>query len=257
MMKKFTFLISLVVMMFILTYSQIARADFGMNPWSATFYNDMILSTPCASNCTFSNVAAINFNWGAGIPIVNGVAVGVGTDHFSARFTSVQSFAAGTYQFVVASDDGIRVYIDGQMVLDRFIGRTLTTDQFSHHLAAGLHSIAVEYFENIDNAIVQVQWFPNQPGNNYTAAPVRDYYNSLSVPLSWTLVSWASGYEIEVSKTKAFAAADLVDHQDALSADTLTWTTVVPQIGLYYWRVRAKNLLGLGATWSSIQSFTA
>jgi uncharacterized protein YraI len=71
----------------------------------------------------------------------------------------VQLFNEGTYEFVVASDDGVRVFIDNNLVLDRFIGRVLTTDRFQLTLTAGTHAIRIEYFDGIDQAALQFQWF--------------------------------------------------------------------------------------------------
>ena len=125
--------------------------DFGTN-WSATYYNSKDLSGPVAYTETLPN--GININWGTGSP-----NPAVNVDNFSARFSSVQLFNQGTYEFVVSSDDGVRVSIDGVLVLDRFIDRILTTDRFQQTLTAGTHSLTVEYFEGIDQAAVQFQWF--------------------------------------------------------------------------------------------------
>jgi uncharacterized protein YraI len=68
-------------------------------------------------------------------------------------------FNAGTYEFVISSDDGVRVFIDSVLVLDRFIGRILTTDRFQQTLTAGTHALTVEYVEFADQAALSVQWF--------------------------------------------------------------------------------------------------
>jgi len=129
--------------------------EFGTN-WSAVFFPTNNLT---GTGVSVAGINGINFNWGVGGPIINGVPVpGIPVDNFSARFTSTQTFQAGNYTFTVASDDGVRVYIDGQVVLDKFIGRPLASDTFTREMTAGSHSLTVEYFEGIDQAIVQVQW---------------------------------------------------------------------------------------------------
>lgn len=135
-----------------------ARAETGSN-WSASFYNNMDLSgTPALVQ---TGLPALNFTWGAGSP-----GAGVNTDQFSARFTGAQSFAGGNYEFVVTSDDGVRVIIDGITLLDRFVARAQTTDRFTTTLTAGTHNITVEYFENSDQAMLRVEWFlVGQPGS--------------------------------------------------------------------------------------------
>ncbi|MCB9452286.1 MAG: SH3 domain-containing protein [Anaerolineaceae bacterium] len=157
------------------------QAEYGIN-WSATFYTDPNLTgTPTS----VTGINGINFNWGAGAPIVNGVTVLSQTDQFSARFTSVQTFVDGTYEFVAASDDGIRIFIDGVVVLDQFIGRALTTDTFTRTMTAGSHTLTVEYFEGIDQAIVQFQWFlqgtSTTPQPGITPSPVYTAVPALTV----------------------------------------------------------------------------
>ncbi|MBW4437401.1 MAG: SH3 domain-containing protein [Pleurocapsa minor GSE-CHR-MK-17-07R] len=130
--------------------------DFGVG-WTAQYFNNTSLSgTPVF---TESLPSGINFFWGTGSP-----NPAVPSDNFSARYTSVQQFNAGTYQFSVQSDDGVRVFIDGVIVLDRFVGRVLTNDTFSISLTQGPHTLVVEYFEGIDQAALQFQWFQVSTG---------------------------------------------------------------------------------------------
>lgn len=161
----------------------IVQADFGTN-WTATMFNNTSLG---GTGVTVTGVSAINFNWGTLPPTINGMGltgcVPVSTpdcsDNFSVRFTSSQIFAAGTYQFVVAADDTVRVLIDGNPLLNNFnpsSGRPLTTDTFNVNLTAGAHNVTVEYNEFIGEAIIQVQWFlqgqGGTPGLGGTAIPV-------------------------------------------------------------------------------------
>lgn len=125
-------------------------ADFGTN-WTAQYFNNPNLAgTPVI---TESVPTGINFNWNLGSP--NPI---IPVDHFSARYTSVQNMAGGTYEFVITSDDGVRLIIDSVLVLDRWIPRTMTTDRVQVQLTPGPHSLIVEYFEDIDIALISVQW---------------------------------------------------------------------------------------------------
>ncbi|MDZ4768160.1 MAG: SH3 domain-containing protein [Chloroflexota bacterium] len=126
--------------------------EFGTG-WTVSYYNNTDLSGSPVLSETLAG--GINFNFGITSPRPGIVS----EDNFSARFTSVQLFNAGAYDFIVSSDDGVRVFIDGVIVLDRFVPRVLTTDRFQYTLTAGTHSLVVEYFEGIDQAAIQFQWF--------------------------------------------------------------------------------------------------
>jgi uncharacterized protein YgiM (DUF1202 family) len=138
----------------VVSFSTTWAQEFGIN-WSGTFYNSTNLSGP---GVPVSGINGLNFNWGANPPSINGPVPGIGADNFSARFTSTQVFNAGVYTFNVVSDDGVRVYIDTQLVLDDFSPHPAKTDTFSQTMTAGLHSLTVEYVEFTDQAVLQVQW---------------------------------------------------------------------------------------------------
>jgi uncharacterized protein YraI len=156
--------LSLLIFVLALLPGLIAQADFGTN-WSATLFPSTDLS---GAGVSVAGVGQINFNFGGGPPNINGATIAncpsspTCTDNFSIRFTSSQTFAAGTYQFVVAADDTVRLIVDGNPVINNFnpsSGRPLTTDTVNVTLTAGLHNITVEYNEFIGESIIQVQWF--------------------------------------------------------------------------------------------------
>ena len=92
---------------------------------------------------------SINFNWGNGSP-----DPAIPNDHFSARFGKTETIEAGTYEFTVTADDGIRLFIDGQLVIDKWIDQPPTTYKVTKSMTAGLHVIKLEYYENGGGATI-------------------------------------------------------------------------------------------------------
>ena len=118
--------------------------------YSAHYYGNMTLSgTPVLQRCE----AAINHDWGGGSPAAN-----VPTNQFSARWTGTFSSTAGSYQFTATADDGIRVWVDGALVVDSWRDQAPTTYQQTRSLTAGSHDLKVEYYENGGGAVARVSW---------------------------------------------------------------------------------------------------
>ncbi len=120
--------------------------------WIGEYYATASLSGPmvlCRDDAT------INFNWGSGSPDAE-----VPADRFSARWTRQQNFAAGTYRFRMGTDDGGRLYIDGVLVLDRWVDQAYPSNvpSVSVRLTAGVHTIVLEYYENGGVAAATLTW---------------------------------------------------------------------------------------------------
>ena len=103
------------------------------------------------------NDANINFNWGTGAP-----AAGLPVDNFSVRWTRRVHFGAATYRFSVDVDDGVRLWVDGQLLIDRW------HDAVAHYsrdlyLAEGAHDIRLEMYEHTGGAKIHLRW--GQPTN--------------------------------------------------------------------------------------------
>src|SRR6266404_4725907 len=91
----------------------------------------------------------IGFRWAEG-SYVNGGPL----DHFSVRWSGY--FIPGAeddYKFFVSADDGVRLYVNDQRVIDDWQRHGETLDTYSAHLEQGKpYKILLEYFENVGTA---------------------------------------------------------------------------------------------------------
>ncbi len=122
--------------------------------WRGEYYNHRELSGSPAMVRDDGN-GFIDFNWGDGSP---SVACGINTNNFSVRWTRNMNFGSGSYQFIVTGDDGVRLYIDGQLKLDKWLDQLATTYAVNIDLAAGNHTIVLEYYENGGLAVAKLSW---------------------------------------------------------------------------------------------------
>lgn len=130
----------------------------AISQWKGEYFNNRDLAGP-VSLCR--NDPAINFDWGADSP-----ATGISADNFSARWTRTIGFSAGRYRFHLAGDDGVRLYVDGQRVIDGWQDQSRTEYLSEQTLAAGNHEIKVEYYENGGAANVSLIWEAVQNGGS-------------------------------------------------------------------------------------------
>ncbi|OAI56202.1 hypothetical protein AYO49_00945 [Verrucomicrobiaceae bacterium SCGC AG-212-N21] len=122
--------------------------------WNATYYNNTTL-TPPAAGTQFDAAITTNNNgdWGIGTPDPS-----ILQDNFVARWTGqVQPEFSETYYFSVGVDDGIRVRVNNQLIIDRWTG---SVTQGAINLQAGvLYDIMVEYYELTGAATAQLSWY--------------------------------------------------------------------------------------------------
>ncbi len=119
--------------------------------WRARYYNNRNLS---GNPVWERNENNIDHDWGGGSPnpgVVN-------DDNFSAKWTRNVELPAGNYRFFATMDDGMRVWIDEQLVIDNWTDsqqHTVTADRF---LSAGNHFFRVEYYEAGGMAVAKFNW---------------------------------------------------------------------------------------------------
>lgn len=130
-------------------------------PWYAEFWNNTSLSGPAV---LVQNHSAINFNWGFGSPDLSRVQ----PDNFSGRWVRNINFAGGIWRFTVRADDGFRLLVDNQTVLDFFNFVGIQERSVDLALAQGNHNIRLEFVEYSGKAQVQLTYtrlapLPTQP----------------------------------------------------------------------------------------------
>lgn len=118
--------------------------------WRGEYFSNQALA---GNPALVRNDRSINFNWGWGAPASN-----LPSDFFSVRWTRESYFAAGTYRFAVRSDDGVRVFLDGRMILDEWRLASGTTFLFDVNISEGLHTLRVEYFEATQIAKIEFSY---------------------------------------------------------------------------------------------------
>jgi hypothetical protein len=99
------------------------------------------------------NDPKLDFNWGAGAP-----AYGLPADSFSARWTRTAQFEAATYRFHIVVDDGVRLWVDGQLLINAWYDHSPHEVTAELPLAKGAHSLQVEYYEHTGGAQVRLWW---------------------------------------------------------------------------------------------------
>jgi glucose/arabinose dehydrogenase/PKD repeat protein len=129
--------------------SYTAGASCPIGQYKGSYFANQTLSgTPVTERCE----SVINYDWGSGSPSGSGV----GPDNFSVRWAGTHSFAAtGTYTFTATADDGVRVYLDGTLVIDQWKDQSATTYTASRTVTAGNHELKVEYYENSGDAVAR------------------------------------------------------------------------------------------------------
>jgi beta-glucosidase len=88
-------------------------------------------------------------------------APGVPSENFSVRWTGeVAAKASGRYRFITNTDDGVRVFVDQKKSIDDWVSHSTKTNSATVRLAAGRHTVTVEYFQGIGGAVAQFGFGP-------------------------------------------------------------------------------------------------
>jgi len=147
--------------------------------WHVEYFNDTHLGSRCYE--TWENSTYIFKDWEYGAP-----ASGCNSGDFSARFTRNVDFAGGTYTFHLSHDDGARLYVDGQLVVDAWWDGDGGHDG-GKALSAGEHQVKIEYYDHNDHARIEAFWFGPGALPNNTRDPNQWWANYWGNRWLWNL----------------------------------------------------------------------
>jgi beta-glucosidase len=87
-------------------------------------------------------------------------APGISGELYSARWTAkLHPPVTGLYNLSFSGDDGYRVYLDGKLLIDRWIRQAVYTSGAQMQLEAGkTYDVRIEYFQNTGDAVAQFKW---------------------------------------------------------------------------------------------------
>jgi hypothetical protein len=120
------------------------------NAWLGEYYANSTLSGDAAY--TIEDEPRIDYDWGEGAPS------GLPNNRFSIRWTGKWGFEAGKYTFFVYADDGVRLWLDGELLIDAWAPGLGWYPAEKALATEGVHTLKLEYFENIGEAAIQLHW---------------------------------------------------------------------------------------------------
>jgi glucose/arabinose dehydrogenase len=135
------------------TYSATYRVATGGtgNGLSGTYYDNIDFTGATVARID----PTVDFVWGSGAP-----APGIAADTFSVRWTGqVQPQFSETYTFYTQSDDGVRLWVNGQQIVNNWTNHATTENSGTIALTAGQrYDVRMEFFENGGAATARLSW---------------------------------------------------------------------------------------------------
>lgn len=124
--------------------------------WEASYFNGVNLGgSPVFTQLEARMVNPLDYEWEGSSPLPEVL----GSDNWSARWVGQFRFNYATYVFRAIADDGVRVYLNNQLVLDGWRdGYNDVTNRF-FGVGAGIHTLRVEYYERTGNESLRVWWY--------------------------------------------------------------------------------------------------
>jgi len=182
--------------------------------WKGEYYPNPFLS---GEPVLTRDDSIIDFKWGGESPTSASPA-----DHFSVRWTGTWYFQEGVHRFLARVDDGVRLYLDGTVILDEWHDSAAVDYSADYYVSEGQHEVLIEYYDAMGDAEISVSWsftglYPEWKGEYYSnrwlqgdPALVR---NDAEVNFAWGLDSPApeigpDNFSVRWTRALSFPAGD-------------------------------------------------
>jgi hypothetical protein len=141
------------------------------------YYGNTLPSNPFIGSPLVRTDAVVNFNWNSNSPDPS-----MATNNYTVRWTGlVQPIFNELYTFYTTTDDGVRLWVNGQLVIDKWVAQSPTTWSGSLTLQAGqLYSVEMDYFQAQGGALAQLSW--SSPSTAQATIPQTQLYPVTTLP---------------------------------------------------------------------------
>lgn len=176
--------------------------------WKAEYFSNMTLSgAPALTRVE----PTINHDW-----VGDGPGGAIPSDRFSARWTAtLRPATSGERTLEVSSDDGIRLWMDGTLLIDDWTNHAEIYHSVPVNLEAGRsYELKIEFYEDGGSAVARCGWSVNQEGKIEEAASV-----ARSADAAVLFVGYSARFESEgFDRPDLFLPADQVRLIKAVTA---------------------------------------
>jgi YVTN family beta-propeller protein len=135
---------------------------------AGAYFNNMTLT----GNAVLERVEKVAFTW------KTSPGPGVNANQFSVRWTGfVEAPSTGSYQFRTRSNDGVRLWVNGELLIDHWAAHG-TADDTSAAVALarnGRYPVTLEYYDNTGNGVARFLW-QTPGGSSFVVVPIKRLY---------------------------------------------------------------------------------
>lgn len=155
--------LKIMLVLVLLTWSERGSAQHGL---LAEYYNNIELEGVAFSR--YEKKPGFN-------QLKKNPAPGIRSEYFSVRWTGkIFAPVSGEYKFIIQADDGARLWVDNQLIVDQWREQEATTFE-GYIILAGksYYDIRIEYFNTILHAVMLLSWENPEDEYMYFGRTVR------------------------------------------------------------------------------------